>query len=81
MIAEIDKFLSLDPIRQQAFSLIQRSYPGLLPLDVVDDPETIKKAGKEIQRLEASAPDGFNKAIRALMTRQLPPLPSDKWPE
>jgi hypothetical protein len=81
MIAELDKFLSLDPIRQQAFSLIQRSYPGLLPLDVVDDPKTMEKAGKEIQRLEASAPDGFNKAIRALMTRQLPPLPSDNWPE
>ncbi|MBN2321991.1 MAG: radical SAM protein [Acidobacteria bacterium] len=81
MIAVIDKFLDLDPTLQQAFSLIQRSYPGLLPLDAVDDPQVIEKAGKEIQRLEESAPDGFNKAIRALMTRQLPPLPSDCWPE
>ena len=81
MIAVLDKFLSLDPIRQQAFSLIQRSYPGLLPLDIVDDSQIMEKAGMEIRRLEASAPDGFNKAIRALMTRQLPQLPSDTWPE
>ena len=81
MIAEIDKFLCLDPIQQQAFSLIQRSYPGLLSLDVVDDPQTMEKAGMEIQRLEASTPDGFNKAIRALMVRQLPSLPSSDWPE
>jgi hypothetical protein len=81
MIAEIDKFLRLDPLQQKAFSLIQRSCPGLLPLDVVEDPDIMEKAGSEIQRLEASAPDGFNKAIRALMTRQLPALPSDTWPE
>jgi len=81
MITEIDKFLHLDTQQQQAFSLIQRSYPGLLSLDVVDDPETMEKARIEIQRLDASAPDGFNKAIRALMTRQLPQLTSDTWPE
>jgi hypothetical protein len=81
MIAEIDKFLSLDPIQQQAFSLIQRSYPGLLSIDVVEDPQTMEKVRMEIQRLEASAPDGFNKAIRSLMAQQLPPLRSDCWPE
>jgi len=81
MIAEIDKFLDLDPIKQQAFSLIQRSYPGLLPLDAVADPQVLDKAKEEIQRLEKSAPDGFNRTIRDLMTRQLPPLPSDNWPE
>jgi hypothetical protein len=81
MIAEVDKFLALDPKQQQAFSLIQRSYPGLLPLDVIDDTQLMEKAGKEIQRLENSSPDGFNRTIRDLMTRQLPPLPSDNWPE
>ena len=81
MIAETDKFLQLDRIQQQAFSLIQRSYPGLRSLDVVDDPEFMEKARMEIQRLEASEPDGFNKAIRTLMTHQLPPLPSNCWPD
>jgi len=81
MIAEIDRFLSLDPVKQQAFSLIQRSYPGMLPLDAVDDPQVVEKARTEIERLEASTPDGFNKAIRTLMTYQLPQLPSELWPE
>ncbi|MBN2242972.1 MAG: radical SAM protein [Acidobacteria bacterium] len=81
MIAETDRFLSLDPLRQKAFSLIQRSYPGMVSLDVVNDAELMEEAGMEIERLEASAPDGFNRAIRSLMARQLPPLPSDTWPE
>ena len=81
MIAEIDRFLGLDPVKQQAFSLIQRSYPGMLPLDAVDDPQVVEKARTEIERLEASTPDGFNKAIRTLMTYQLPQLPSELWPE
>ncbi|HSW37895.1 MAG TPA: radical SAM protein [Acidobacteriota bacterium] len=81
MIAETDRFLSLDPLKQKAFSLIQRSYSRRVPLDVVDNPEVMKEAGREIERLEAAEPDGFNKAIRALMTRQLPQLPSDCWLE
>jgi radical SAM superfamily enzyme len=81
MIAETDRFLHLDPVQQQAFSLVQRSYPGLRSLDVVDDPEFMEKARMEIQRLEASEPDGFNKAIRHLMSYQLPPLQSNCWPE
>ena len=81
MIAEIDKFLDLEPMQQQAFSLIQRSYPGSVSLDVVDDPQVMEEARIEIERLEETIPDGFNKTIRNLMTRQLPPLPSDNWPE
>jgi radical SAM superfamily enzyme len=81
MMAEIRKFLNLDPLQQQAFSLIQRSYPVMLPLDAVEDPHVMEKTKKEIQRLEESSPDGFNKTIRALMVRQLPPPPSDSWPE
>lgn len=81
MIAVIDRFLNLDPLQQKAFSLIQRSYPGLVPLNVVDTPEVLQEAVAEIERMEASSPDGFNRAIRALMVRQLPQLPTDCWPE
>ncbi|MBN1566717.1 MAG: radical SAM protein [Acidobacteria bacterium] len=81
MIAETDRYLRLDPLQQQAFSLIQRSYPGLRSLDVVDNLDFMEKARIEIQRLDALEPDGFNKALRALMARQLPPLPSNCWPE
>ena len=81
MVEEIDKFLNLKPLQQQAYSLVQRSYPGLRSLDVVDDPKVMEKAEKEIQRLEELEPDGFNKAIWALMTRQLPQPTSGCWPD
>jgi radical SAM superfamily enzyme len=81
MMEEIDRFLNLKPLQQQAFSLIQRSYPARLSLDVVNDPKVLETAGKEIERLEASQPDGFNKAIWALMTRQLPQPTSGCWPD
>jgi hypothetical protein len=81
MIAETDRFLRLDPLKQKAFSLLQRSYPGRHSLDVVDDPGFMERAGREIERLEASEPDGFNKTVRHLMSHQLPQLPSNCWPE
>ena len=81
MIALTDRFLNLKPEQQQAFSLIQRSYPTRHSLDVVEDPQVMQKVRHEIQRLEASAPDGFNKAIRALLTRQLPQPSSGCWPD
>ena len=81
MLDEIDRFLALDPERQKAFALIQRSYPGLVPLDVAEDARIMEEAASEVRRLEASEPDGFNRAIRALMTRQLPPLPGPAWPD
>ncbi|HSW38230.1 MAG TPA: hypothetical protein VLL97_01910, partial [Acidobacteriota bacterium] len=81
MLAQIDRFLGLDPLQQKAFSLIQRSWPGMISLDVVEKSEVMKEAEEEIGRLEASEPDGFNKAIRALMTCQLPQPPGQCWPE
>ena len=81
MIAVTDRFLNLKPEQQQAFSLIQRSYPTQHSLDVVEDPQVMKMARNKIQRLEALEPDGFNKAIRALLTRQLPQPSSGCWPD
>lgn len=81
MLAITDRFLNLQPIQQKAFALIQRSYPGRHSLQVVDDPQVLEKAKQQIENLEAQAPDGFNKAIRTLMTRQLPQLPTHCWPD
>lgn len=81
MIAETDKYLQLTPLQQKAFSLIQRSYPAMRSVDVVADPQVMENAREEIQRLEKLEPDGFNKAIRALMSRQLPQPTTDCWPE
>jgi hypothetical protein len=53
----------------------------MLPLEVVDDPRAMDQAAKEVQRLEDLEPDGFNKAIRALMSRQLPQPTANCWPD
>ena len=81
MMAEVNKFLNLEIEQQQAFSLIQRSYPAQRSLDVVADPKVMAKMREEIRRLEAMEPDGFNNAIRALLTRQLPQPTSGCWPD
>jgi hypothetical protein len=81
MMEVLDRFLDLDPLKQKAFALIQRSYPSMLPLEVVDDRRAMDQAVQEVQRLEDSEPDGFNKAIRALMSRQLPQPTANCWPD
>ncbi len=79
MIAEIDRYLALPEEKRKVFSLVQRSYPGMRPLEVLDDENLIAQALPQIEKLEKDGPDGFNKYIRHLMTYQLPQLQTDKW--
>ena len=79
MIKEVDRFLSLSRLQKQAYSLIQRTYPGMRPIDVVRDENLVQELGKEIESLEKQEEDGFNKHIRTLMTYQLPGLQTDRW--
>lgn len=80
MIEEIDQFLSLTGEQKQAYSLIQRTYPGMRALDVVRDEKLIEELKPKIEELERREADGFNKHIRNLMTYQLPQLQTDCWP-
>jgi len=79
MMNEIDRYLSMTREEKQIYSLIQRAYPGMRSLDVVKDKATITKLREEIRRLETEEEDGFNKAIRRLMSFQLPQPQTDAW--
>ena len=78
MIAEIDRYLAITREQKQAYSLIQRTYPGMRSLDVVEDEKVVKELSKAIKDLEKDE-DGFNRHIRKLMTFQLPQLQTDCW--
>jgi histone acetyltransferase (RNA polymerase elongator complex component) len=79
MIQEIDRYLALTTEQKQAYSLIQRTYPGMRSLDVVHDQKLIDGLKGDIEALEKGEKDGFNKHIRQLMTYQIPQLQTDCW--
>jgi radical SAM superfamily enzyme len=79
MIEEIDKYLALTKEQKQAYSLIQRTYPGMRSLDVLQDQRLIEGLRGDIETFEKNEPDGFNKHIRRLMTYQLPQPQTDCW--
>jgi hypothetical protein len=78
MIAEIDRYLAMSKEQKQAYSLIQRTYPGMRSLDVVEDERVVMELSKAIKDLE-NEEDGFNRHIRDLMVYQLPQLQTDCW--
>jgi radical SAM superfamily enzyme YgiQ (UPF0313 family) len=79
MLEELDNYLSLTREQKQAYSFLQRSYPGQRSLDVVRDPEALKQLSLEVEKLEKKEKDGFNGYIRMLMSSQLPQPQTDKW--
>ncbi|MFO7599195.1 MAG: radical SAM protein [Candidatus Desulfacyla sp.] len=79
MIHEIDRYLALTQEEKQAYSLIQRSYPGMRSLEAVKDDGLVGQLAEKIKGLEAREADGFNKHIRRLMTFQLPQPQTDAW--
>jgi hypothetical protein len=78
MMDEIDRYLALTKEQKLAYSLIQRSYPGMRPIDVVRDEGVMEKMRKEITRLEKDS-GSVHEHIRALMTCQLPQPQTDTW--
>jgi radical SAM superfamily enzyme YgiQ (UPF0313 family) len=79
MIEEINRYLALSEEQKKAFSLLQRTYPGMHSLDVLEDEKLLNKIKPEIEKLEKNEPDGFNRYIRKLMTYQLPQPQTDIW--
>jgi radical SAM superfamily enzyme YgiQ (UPF0313 family) len=78
MIREIDRYMSMTREEKLAYSLIQRTYPGMRDLGVVQNVEVMEKMKKEINRLEQE-PGGAYGYIRMLMTYQLPQPQTDSW--
>jgi len=79
MIREIDKYLALTRKQKQAYSLLQRSYPGRRPLEAVEDEALMGRLTEDMTRLEEREEDGFNRYIRMLMSHQLPQPQTDHW--
>lgn len=78
MIREIDRYLAMTEEQKKAYSLIQRTYPGVIPLDTVKDEKIMEQIRREIEILEKEE-DGFNKHLRRLMSYQLPQLQTGFW--
>ena len=80
MLIEIDKFLSLPPEQEKAYILIRRSHSMNYPIDIVLDEKVMEKVRPEIERLEKSDPDGFNRYIETLMSYMIPqPQTDQEW--
>ena len=80
MLEEFDKYLALSKEQKRAYSLLQRSYPSSgYPVDVVKDEKVMKQISREIEKLDKSDDDGFNKHIRQLMSYQLPQPQTNNW--
>jgi hypothetical protein len=78
MMGEIDRYLAMTKEQKLAYSLIQRSYPGMRSIDVVRQEGVMEKMRKEITRLEKDGGSAHD-YIRALMTYQLPQPQTDSW--
>jgi hypothetical protein len=79
MLAELDKFLSLTKRQKQVYSLLRRSSFTAYPIDIVYDQKVMDQVLPEIEKLENSAEDGFNKYIQLLMSYQLPQPQTENW--
>ena len=79
MLRELDTFLVFSKRQKQVYILLQRSGYFRYPLDVVDDPEVLRKVLPEIEKLEKDREDGFNRYIDTLKSYQLPQPQTDNW--
>lgn len=79
MLSEIDRYLALTKTEKQIYSLLRRSNYGSFPIDVVKNEDLIRRALPEIDKLEKSGDDGFNKYIQLLMSYQLPQPQTANW--
>ena len=79
MLEELDKFLSLTEKQKQVYSFVRRASFGYYPVDVVYDEDLLKQVLPEIEKIENSGKEGFNKYIQHLMSYQLPQPQTDNW--
>lgn len=79
MIAELDRYLALTEMQKKAYSLLRRSTYIQYPIEVVHEEGLMKQVASEIEKLEKSGTDGFNKYIQLLMSYQLPQPQTENW--
>jgi len=79
MLEEIDRYLALTDIQKKAYSLVRRSTYMQYPIDAVHNQALMREVLPEIEKLEKSGKDGFNKYIQLLMSYQLPQPQAESW--
>lgn len=79
MLKELDDFLSLDEMQQKVYVLLQRSGYARYPVSVARDEKVLKEVIPEVEKLEKSGKDGFDKYIQMLMSYQLPQPQTENW--
>jgi len=79
MIGELDRYLALTETQKKAYSLLRRSTYMQYPIDVVYEEGLMNQIVPEIEKLEKSGKDGFNKYIQLLMSYQLPQPQTENW--
>ncbi|OPX95150.1 MAG: hypothetical protein A4E59_01861 [Syntrophorhabdus sp. PtaB.Bin027] len=79
MLEELDRYLALTEMQKKAYSLLRRSTYMQYPIDAVNNEGLMKQLEHEIEKLEKSGKDGFNKYIQLLMSYQLPQPQTDSW--
>jgi len=78
MIKELDTFLSLTPEQKKVYSLIRRTNVRNYPVGIVLDQKVMQQVLPEVEKLERSEPDGFNRYIERLMSYMIPQPQSDE---
>jgi radical SAM superfamily enzyme len=80
MLRELDRFLCLTPEQKKVYSLIRRTNSRNYPVDIVLDESVMKQVLPEVEKLERSEPDGFNRSIEKLMSYMIPqPQTDEEW--
>jgi radical SAM superfamily enzyme YgiQ (UPF0313 family) len=79
MLKELDDFLSLSEMQKKVYVLLQRSGYGRYPVSVARDEKVLKQVIPEVEKLEQSGQDGFDKYIQMLMSHQLPQPQTENW--
>ena len=79
MLQELDKFLALTKEQRQAYSLLRRTSYMNYPVEVVLNEGTMRQIRPEIEKLEKSGENGFDKYIQHLMSFQIPQPQTDNW--
>jgi len=78
MLDEIDRYLALTDEQKLAYSLLQRTYPGIMDIDVVGNDGVMDRIRKEIKRMKEEEIDPYD-YISMLMSCQLPQPQTDSW--
>lgn len=79
MLRELDDFLSLSEIQQKVYIFLQRLSYERYPVSAARDEQVLKQVIPEVEKLEKSGVNGFERYIQMVMSYQLPQPQTENW--